>query len=312
MWDGENRLVAMTTNNLVGPPYHLTFSYDFQGRRIQKTAMTNGVTIASYNFLYDGWNLVAELNQSDLLARSYVWGTDLSGTPQGASGVGGLLEVTYHGSSVTNCFLAFDGNGNVAALINAADGTVAANYEYAAFGEPIRITGAMAKNNPFRFSTKYDDDESDLLYYGYRYYKPSTGTWPNRDPLTELGFKGITNNCLLPFGREEEKDLYIFVGNNPINNIDLFGLASTGDPSPISVLKDLIDGIKKAWKMAQDGECPKNPCLSTFSPTAVLCNCLYDSYPNLDKMAACVCLASPDTDCSAKAKKRINIMINMP
>jgi YD repeat-containing protein len=38
-WDGENRLVAMTTNNLVGPPYHLTFAYDYQGRRIQKTAM---------------------------------------------------------------------------------------------------------------------------------------------------------------------------------------------------------------------------------------------------------------------------------
>jgi hypothetical protein len=55
----------------------------------------------------------------------------------------------------------------VAGLINAADGTTLANYDYGAFGEPIRMTGAMAKNNPFRFSTKYDDDESDLLYYGY-------------------------------------------------------------------------------------------------------------------------------------------------
>jgi len=223
-WDGENRLVAMTTNNLVGPPYHLTFSYDFQGRRIQKTAMTNGVTIASYNFLYDGWNLVAELNQSDLLARSYVWGTDLSGTSQGASGVGGLLEVTYHGSSVTNCFLAFDGNGNVAALINAADGTVAANYEYAAFGEPIRITGAMAKNNPFRFSTKYDDDESDLLYYGYRYYKPSTGTWPNRDPLNESGFRLISNSPRKPLHWNEGQSLYCFLANQTISSTDFLGL----------------------------------------------------------------------------------------
>jgi hypothetical protein len=41
--------------------------------------------------------------------------------------------------------------------------------DYGPFGELIRATGPMAKVNPFRFSTKYDDDESDLVYYGYRY-----------------------------------------------------------------------------------------------------------------------------------------------
>ena len=105
--------------------------------------------------------------------RSYGWGSDLSGSMQGAGGVGGLLEVSCYGSATTNCFPAFDGNGNVAALINTADGTVAANDEYAAFGKPVRVTGGMARNNPFRFSTKYADDESDLLYYGYRYCKSS-------------------------------------------------------------------------------------------------------------------------------------------
>ena len=56
------------------------------------------------------------------------------------------------------------------------------------FGEVIRATGPMAKVNPLRFSTKYQDDESDLLYYGYRHYKSPTGTWLNRDPVVELGF----------------------------------------------------------------------------------------------------------------------------
>ena len=121
-----------------------------------------------------------------------MWGNDLSGSQQGAGGVGGLLDVSYHGSSTTNCFPAFDGNGNVMALVNAADGTLAANYDYGPFGEVIRSTGPMAKTNPIRFSTKYDDDESDLLYYGYRYYKPSTGTWPSRDPIKEAGFNLMT------------------------------------------------------------------------------------------------------------------------
>ena len=55
------------------------------------------------------------------------------------------------------------------------------------FGEVIRATGPMAKANPFRFSTKYQDDETDLLCYGFRYYNASTGRWIGRDPAEEDG-----------------------------------------------------------------------------------------------------------------------------
>ena len=54
--------------------------------------------------------LAAELKPNNSLIRSYVWGTDLSGTSQGAGGVGGLLEISYYGSSTTNCLPAYDGN----------------------------------------------------------------------------------------------------------------------------------------------------------------------------------------------------------
>jgi RHS repeat-associated protein len=57
------------------------------------------------------------------------------------------------------------------------------------FGEVLRATGSMAKANPFRFSTKYQDDETDLLYYGYRYYNASTGRWLTRDPIEEHGLQ---------------------------------------------------------------------------------------------------------------------------
>ena len=103
---------------------------------------------------------------------------------QGAGGVGGLLAI---GRFIQRTFVAFDGNGNVAALVSATNGAAAAQYEYGPFGEVIRATGPMAKANPFRFSTKYQDDETDLLYYGYRYYNASTGRWLNRDPLEEGG-----------------------------------------------------------------------------------------------------------------------------
>ena len=75
------------------------------------------------------------------------------------------------------------------------------------FGEVVRATGPMAKANPFRFSTKYQDDETDLLYYGYRYYDESTGRWLNRDPIAERG----------------GANLYGFVYNDPTQKWDYLG-----------------------------------------------------------------------------------------
>jgi len=116
---------------------------------------------------------------------------------------------------------AYDGNGNVMALLSAADGSVAARYEYGPFGELIRATGPMAKLNPFRFSTKYQDEETGLVYYGYRYYDSGTERWPNRDPLGEPGFellRGRQPNLL-----DDGPNLYTFTHNNPVNYYDVDG-----------------------------------------------------------------------------------------
>jgi len=68
---------------------------------------------------------------------------------------------------------------------------VSARDEYGPFAENLRGTGPLAKANPFRFSTKFQDDETDLLYYGYRFYNQSLGRWPKRDPLEEKGGKNL-------------------------------------------------------------------------------------------------------------------------
>jgi len=191
-WDGENRLVQMIrdSDSPTGARQKMVFEYDHQGRRVRKQFHTynNGWQEQTDTvFLYDGWNLVAELNanSSNARVRTYVWGTDLSGSMQGAGGVGGLLKLTYYGTSTTNAFVAYDGNGNVVALIDAANGNTCARYEYGPFAEPTRSSGPLSKLNPIRFSTKYTDNESGFLYYGYRYYNPSTGRWLNRDPVEQ-------------------------------------------------------------------------------------------------------------------------------
>jgi RHS repeat-associated protein len=142
--------------------------------------------------------------------------------------VGGLLAENLAGNGVQ--FAAYDANGNVAALVNAATGAVSAQYEYGPFGEVIRETGSLAKLNPLRFSTKYQDDETGFLYYGYRYYNPSTGRWPNRDPLGDVVFfqehsRGKKEEALRQLAKQAELPSYVFVQNDPEDRSDYLGLA---------------------------------------------------------------------------------------
>ncbi len=176
-------------------------------------------------FVYDGWNLIATLNSQLSTLKTFAWGLDLSGSQQGAglprhseATAGCVLAVNFGRSTLnlqpstpfppSTSFVSFDGNGNVVALFNAANSSETARYEYGPFGEVVRTTGPACGINPFRFSTKYQDDETDLLYYGYRYYNASTGRWLSRDPIEETGGVG----------------LYCFVLNQPVKCIDRLGL----------------------------------------------------------------------------------------
>ncbi len=210
-WNGENRLIALQSVSSVPEAAQRRFEYvyDFGGRRIQTTRYTksgaNWVAAGTTTFLFDGWNLVAERSpQGD---RTYLWGLDLSGTLERAGGIGGLLALSDVSAGTTHSFT-YDANGNVTALFNALTGQTNATYEYGPFGEPLRASGPMAMVNPFRRSSKYTENESGFVYYGYRYYNPETGRWLNRDPIGERG--GV--------------NLYGFVGNNPINLWDILGL----------------------------------------------------------------------------------------
>ena len=54
-------------------------------------------------------------------------------------------------------------------LLLLTDGAeVTGQYEYDPFGNLLRVTGSAGVENPFRFSTKYWDEETGLVYYGFR------------------------------------------------------------------------------------------------------------------------------------------------
>ncbi|SHH76186.1 RHS repeat domain-containing protein, partial [Desulfofustis glycolicus] len=207
VFNGENRLIIVEPTRPQPGDSKLRFSYDYRGRRVLQTvsSFTNGAwhQTARTGFIYDDWNLIAELNLDDDRAVQYVWGLDLSTTLQGAGGIGGLLVRVADDDQQ---HYLYDANGNVGQLVDEA-GTLVAAYEYDAYGNQVQIAGSNAAENPFRFSTKYYDALSGLYYYGYRFYSAELGRWISRDPLEEKG--GL--------------NYYSFLRNNSINDFDLLG-----------------------------------------------------------------------------------------
>jgi len=209
VWDGENRLIEA---RLANDSLLARYEYDYLSRRIlteTTAAAPQGVTAIAY--LYDGWNVVAEYEASTpstpVRLTTHTWGLDLSGSMQGAGGVGGLLAVTRHGTPTEHFYPTYDGNGNVSEYLD-EDGEEVAHYQYDPFGRLVAPTGDW-EDFQYRFSTKPQADETGLLYYGYRYFDPHTGRWPSRDPIEELG--GV--------------NLHAFISNKAINDIDILGLA---------------------------------------------------------------------------------------
>lgn len=208
-YNAENRLVAVDPAIPAEGDSRLEFVYDYLGRRVQKQvfAFSSGAWLPTSNssFLYDGWNMIAELDDSGQPTASYVYGLDLSQSMQGAGGIGGLLTRVDAGGDYT---YSYDANGNVAQMVDSA-GNIAAHYEYDPFGNTVNAAGTLAETNPYRFSTKYFDNETGLYYYGNRYYLPELGRWLTRDPIAEKG--GL--------------NLYGFVENRPTGQVDKLGLA---------------------------------------------------------------------------------------
>jgi YD repeat-containing protein len=128
-WDAENRMTGALSNGLA----LVSNAYDYQGRRIRKSTGSSTNT-----FVYDGWNLYREVETSDgaAVTNIYIWGLDLSGTLQGAGGVGGLLAVLRNGTPYFPCY---DANGNITDYMNAT-GTIVAHREYDPFGSTTVAT----------------------------------------------------------------------------------------------------------------------------------------------------------------------------
>jgi len=232
-YDDENRLVNWyyydgdydgNGNPTSDDDLRTEFVYDGLGRlrkRVEYGVVASAWSVSSETrYLYDGWRVIQERNSGNTPTVAYTRGNDLSGSLEGAGGIGGLLGRS-HGYSAgnwsTHNFYHADGNGNVTYLVNSSQ-ALAARYRYDPFGRTISYSGSLALANVYRFSSKELHVNSGLYYYGRRFYDPNLQRWLNRDPILERG--GI--------------NLYRFVNNAPSGLIDTDGELATS-PGKVTI-----------------------------------------------------------------------------
>lgn len=194
-YDALDRLIRLEKPDLVQ-----TYTYDAENRCLSKTTHCVGSLNTRY-FLYDGQNEIGSFDETLNLQELRL----LGGTPHGEICSAIAIELGTETYAPVH-----DLQGNLAALI----GKTPTYYFYSAFGEE-KLEGSV--KSPWRFSSKRSDKETNLVYFGRRFYLPEFGRWLTPDPA---GFTDGTN-------------LYAFVHNDPLTHFDergLFTIPLVGTP----------------------------------------------------------------------------------
>jgi RHS repeat-associated protein len=171
-------------------------TYDDHNKVVSRTL--NGTT---RYFIYDGWSLIAEYNSTGDLVKRYVHGA-------------GIDEILVQTQGSTDAFYHHDALGSTVLLTNAS-GNIVRSYEYDVFGQvsnPPSVDNLFSADpyaNRFLYTGREFLKEANLYDYRNRVYSPDLGRFLQTDPIRFSA--GDVN-------------LYRYVGNNPINDVDSLGL----------------------------------------------------------------------------------------
>jgi RHS repeat-associated protein len=192
-WDGANRLVAVNAGNR-----RTEFRYDGLSRLASIRLLTNGIEASFRRFVWCGDQLCEERDVFGAVKKRFL--------PNGVK-----LET---GPDAGSYYYTRDHLGSIRELTDRS-GHVRARYAYDPFGRRTRVAGELEAD--FGFAGMFWAAEVNLALTHYRVYDPELGRWLSRDPLRNAE-------------RREGPNLYVYVGNEPINHIDPRGLnsANTG------------------------------------------------------------------------------------
>ena len=190
-WDAADRLLEIN-RYLPGNIIEKTnFAYNGLGKRIRKTESLNGVQQSQVAFLYGSTGVLQERSADGATVRK-------------TYAANGEMDYTTT-PTATPRYYTRDHLGSIREVLSGS-GTTLARYDYSAYGIRSRTAGTYEAGKGY---TGHDYHVgSGLVLTLFRAYDPQTGRWLSSDPIEEAG--GL--------------NFYGYVGNNPVNAVDLLGL----------------------------------------------------------------------------------------
>ncbi len=187
VYDQENRLQSTAG---------MTYTYDANGRRVLKSNTSNGAAVKRY--WSAGGNVVAEGDGTGNITSEYVY-------------FGGKRVARIDLAAGSVHYYLSD-HLNTTSVVATASGAIEEESDYSAFGAEYALT---AGSNKYKFTGKERDGETNLDYFGARYYSNALGRWTSPDR---------------PFADQHRGDpqswnIYAYARNNPLRFIDENGLA---------------------------------------------------------------------------------------
>ncbi len=173
----------------------LDYVIDGKNRRIGKKI--DGVL--TQGFVYkDQLNPIAELDTAGNLVSRFIYGVKPH-VPD------------YMIKAGTKYRIISDNVGSVRLVLNSSTGSIAQRIDYDEFGNITQDTNPGFQ--PFGFAGGLYDNDTKLVRFGARDYDAEIGRWTAKDPIL---FKGGQSN------------LYEYLNNDPLNAVDITGLARFG------------------------------------------------------------------------------------
>jgi RHS repeat-associated protein len=158
---------------------------------VEKEVISATTTVTRY--VYDNEDILLELDGSNNVVARYTHGP-------------GIDEPLIMEKAGASFFYHADGLGSITEITNQS-GSVVQRYTYSSFG------GIESQLDPnfaqlYKHTSRESDPETGLSYYRVRYYEPTVGRFLQEDPIGLLG----------------GANFYVYAGNDPVTNIDPFGL----------------------------------------------------------------------------------------
>ena len=211
-WTKGRQLASATVDGK-----QVSYTYDMSGVRTSKTV--NGTT---YNYA----TLSGKVMRQTWGNKSLEFVYDDGNQP--------FAMIYNDGSTSTLYYYVLNAQGDVIALLN-ADGTLAASYNYGAWGnysvhddKGAKITKAsfIGHINPLRYRGYYYDRETRLYYLQSRYYDFANCRFINADTFATTDANGFLS-----------ANMFAYCENNPIMRVDPDG------SSPLSLVINTLVGV---------------------------------------------------------------------